>query len=202
MAIAINWAAKVITVPQADLAYVSPGLYSLDVNAFRLSLKDLEDDEVGMTFASTHNHNTEVTLSGVTYARVVEIINGYTITFQDTGTPYTVKCIGANHNIGDVKNVNQVSLIIGNSAGLITVATGGVAGPTAGDIAVAVWQRALESGITAEQMLRIMLAALAGTSQDTGTSIERYFGIDKTTARLTATFDKLGNRSSVVIDGA
>ncbi len=133
MALSINWATKVITVPQADLSLISAGLYQLDVDAFRLALKDIEDSEDGMGFPDTHRHNTEVTLSGVTYSRFVEIINGYTVTFQDTGTPYTVKCVGANHNLGDVKNVNNVSLIVGNSAGLITVATG--SGPTAVDIA-------------------------------------------------------------------
>jgi hypothetical protein len=75
-----------------------------------------------MVFPPTHNHNTEVTLSGVVYARIVEIINGYTVDFED-GT-YTVVCTGANHNIGDVKVVDNVSLIIGNSAGLIVVSVG------------------------------------------------------------------------------
>jgi hypothetical protein len=33
---------------------------------------------------------------------------------------YTVNCVGANHNISDVKVANQVSLIVNNAAGLIT----------------------------------------------------------------------------------
>jgi len=139
VAISINWASKVIAIPQDDLDVVSAGLYELDVNALRLALKDIEDGDDGMAFPDTHRHNTEVTLGGVTYARTFEIINGYTVTFQDTGNPYTVRCVGANHNLGDVKNVNSVSLIVGNSAGLITVATGGSSGPSAGDIAAAVW---------------------------------------------------------------
>lgn len=124
MAISINWTTKVITIPQADLTLVSAGLYELDVDVLRLALKNIEDGEEGIAFPDTHRHNTAVTLSGVTYARTFEIINGYTVTFEDVGTPYTVRCVGANHNIADVKNVNQVSLIIGNSAGLIVVASG------------------------------------------------------------------------------
>lgn len=135
MAVSINWATRVITVPQAALALVSAGLYQLDVDAFRLALKDIEDSADGVAFPDTHRHNTQVTLSGVTYARIFEVINGYTITFEDVGTPYTVRCVGANHNIADVKNVNNVSLLIGNSAGLIAVSTGG--GPSAVDIAAA-----------------------------------------------------------------
>lgn len=123
MALSINWATKVITVPQADLTLISGSLYELDVDAFRLELKDIEDSEVGMSFPDTHRHNTQVTLSGVTYARTFEIINGYTVTFENGS--YTVRCVGANHNLADVKNVNSVSLIIGNSAGLV-VPTGGV----------------------------------------------------------------------------
>ncbi len=125
MAISIAWSSKIITIPQADLTLVSGSGYSLDVDVFRLALRALEYSEAGQVFLATHNHNTATELAGVTYARTVEIINGYTILFEDVGTPYTVVCVGANHNISDVKVVNQVSLIIGNSAGLIQVAGGG-----------------------------------------------------------------------------
>lgn len=126
--LSINWLTKVIFIPQADLTNLGGGIYELDVNAFRLELKDIEDSEIGQVFPATHQHNTEVTLSGVTYARTVEIINGYTIEFENGS--YTVKCVGANHNIGDVKVVNSVSLLIGNSAGLITVVSGSGVTPT------------------------------------------------------------------------
>lgn len=122
MAISIDWASGVISVPQADLTNLGGGVYELDVDAFRLELKDLEDSEAGMAFPTTHNHNTEVTLSGVTYARVVEVLSPYTVEFEDGS--YTVACVGANHNLSDVKVVNSVSLIIGNSAGLIVVTSG------------------------------------------------------------------------------
>lgn len=132
MAVSINWGTRVITVPQSFLTFLSGTRYQLDVNVFRLALKDLEDSEDGMARPDTHAHATQRTLSGVTYARQVEIINGYTVLFEDVGTPYTVVCTGANHNIGDVKVTNQVSLIIGNSAGLIVVETG-VSGLTPGE---------------------------------------------------------------------
>jgi hypothetical protein len=123
--ISINWSTKVITVPQSFCTLISGSNYEFDVDAFRLALRDLEDDEAGIPFLPTHNHNTATTLAGATYARTVEIINGYTVTFEATGSPWTAVCVGANHNIGDVKNVNHVSLIVGNSAGLIQVETGG-----------------------------------------------------------------------------
>lgn len=128
MAISINWATKVITVPQADLTLVSGSIYELDVDTFRLALRELEYSEAGQVYLPTHSHNTAVTLAGVTYARTVEIINGYTIEFEDTGSSYTVSCVGANHNISDVKVVNRVSLIVNNSAGLIQTSGGGGGG--------------------------------------------------------------------------
>ncbi len=122
MAISINWATKVIYVPQSYLTDLGSGRYELDLDQFRLDLKDIEDSVDGMAFLDTHRHNTEVVLSGVIYARVFEIINGYTVEFEN-GT-YTVICTGANHNLADVKVVNSVSLIVGNAAGLITVISG------------------------------------------------------------------------------
>lgn len=138
MAISINWSTYVISVPIADLGIVSTGLYELDVEDFRRALKDIEDSDVGMSFPDTHRRNAPVTLSGTQYAQTFEILAPYTVEFEYQGTPYSVRVVGGNHNIADRKVVNPVSLIIGNSAGLITVATGGSSGPSAGDIASAV----------------------------------------------------------------
>jgi len=121
MAISINWATKVIYIPQADLTFVSGMLYELDVNDLRNWLNDVQDNAEGIVHPKTHNHSTEVTLSGLTYARIVEITNGYTVEFEDG--QYVVSCTGANHNLGDVKVANQVSLLINNSAGLINMIT-------------------------------------------------------------------------------
>lgn len=128
--VTIDWITKIITVPISFMTLISGSggagsLYELDVNSFRLALKDIEDGE-GMPYVDTHRHNGEVTLAGVTYARSVEIINGYTVTFEELGggAHYTVRCVGANHNIADVLNFNSVNLIVGNSAGLIVAGSG------------------------------------------------------------------------------
>lgn len=119
MAISVTWGTKVIYVPQSYLTFLGGSLYQLDLNQFRLDLKNLEDSEEGMPFPDTHTHNTEVVLSGITYARIIEIINGYTVEFEDG--QYSVSCTGANHNLAEVKVANQVSLIVNNAAGLITM---------------------------------------------------------------------------------
>jgi len=133
MAITVDWGNKIINVPKADTTLVDSGppeIRELDIDTFRLTLKDLEDDEEGMPFPDTHSHNAQVTIAGVTLARVIEIINGYTITFEDG--QYVVNLVGANSNIIEKTNKNQVSLASQNSAGLIEVASG-EAGMTLGE---------------------------------------------------------------------
>lgn len=176
--ISIDPATFVITVPQADLVHVSGSLYELDVDWFRLQLKDWEDGEVGMAMPDTHRHNTSTTLSGVTYARTVEVLSPYTVTFEAVGPPYRVRCIGANHNISDVQNLNNVSLIIGNSAGLIEVATG--AGPTAADVADAVWDEAAGAHVAAGSFgeLQAALATLEAQQIALVRDMHRLLGLE------------------------
>lgn len=123
MAITIDWQNKEIHVPKNDLTLVqsSPEIRQLDINEFRLELRDIEDGE-GIPYLHTHNHNTALTLGGVTFARVVEITNGYTVTFEDG--QYAVNLVNGNSNIGDVTNVNQVSVRSANSAGLVQAGSG------------------------------------------------------------------------------
>lgn len=123
MAIFIDWGTKIIHVPQADLTPLGGSTYQLDVNDLRLTLKDLEDDEEGMAFVLTHNHVPPLTLAGIQFARVVEIVNGYTIQFEDG--QYGVNIVGGNSNIADVLVRNQVSVNTANSAGLIVTSGGG-----------------------------------------------------------------------------
>jgi len=155
VAISINWLTKVIFIPKNYLTPVGTDLFELDVNQFRLDLKDIEDGGEGMYFEDTHRHSTESVLAGVTYARQFEVINGYTVEFEDDGTPnghYQVRLYGANHNISDVKVKNSVSIIVQNSAGLQTVSTGG-GGPTATQIAAAVWSHPDGAALTTKMSL-------------------------------------------------
>jgi hypothetical protein len=119
VALSIDWPTKVITVPKADTQLVSigpPEIRALSINNFRLELKGIEASEEGMPELTTHQHNPPVTVGGVTLARVFELINGYTVTFENGA--YAVNLNGANSNIGDVVNLNTVSVRSSNSAGL------------------------------------------------------------------------------------
>jgi len=133
----------------------NPEIRELDLDTFRLALRNLEDSEEGVPFLHTHNHNTAVTVGGVTLARVIEITNGYTMTFEDG--QYAVNLVGANSNVPDVTNVNQVSVRSANSAGLIVVVSGsGVTQQDKEEIIGGVWdepiEQHLESGTVGEAL--------------------------------------------------
>lgn len=144
MALSLNPATKVITIPKADLAPVTGTLYALDTDAFRLEVNALLSSEPYIWLDDAYTHNTTVTVAGTTFARTIEFINGFSVEFDDSsGTdPYSVRLEGSNNNIFDIQNgilvQNLVQVIPTNSAGLIQVEGG--AGNTPQEIASAVWE--------------------------------------------------------------
>lgn len=145
MAISVNPLSYVISVPKADLTFVSGTLYTMNTDNFRLELKSWEDSEEGIIHPKTHNHNTTVEIVGITYARAISILAPYSVEFEDG--QYTVVLEGSNNNIFDVAGgilvQNQVQVIPTNSGGLIQVTSGsGVTAQDKIDIANTVWQTA------------------------------------------------------------
>ena len=126
----IDWGQKIITIRQAYLTPVVGTLYEMDTETFREELIALLDDVWGIAHVDAQRHNTQVTVAGTTYARTIEIINGYQLEFDDG--QYSVRLVGSNNNFFDVENgilaQNQVQVIPGNAAGLIVhTAAGGSA---------------------------------------------------------------------------
>ncbi len=120
MALTVDHATKIFTILQADmtlLQLVPTLIYELDLVALRNEMKALTDNEVGISYDDSHTWFPSQTVGGVQLAPVFVMINGYTITFQDG--QYAVNFKGANTNLGDVVNVNQVSVRTANSAGLV-----------------------------------------------------------------------------------
>lgn len=121
----IVWGERRVLVPVLALTLVQSTpttIYNLDLNEFRMALKALEASEVGAPYPDTHRHNTIVTLGGVTFARLIEVINDYVVEFEDGN--YAVNLVGANSNVADRVVVNQVSVRSANSAGLVQIAGG------------------------------------------------------------------------------
>lgn len=81
------------------------------------------------------------------------------------------------------------------------ISTSGSVAPTAEQNAAAVWAKILEAAMPAEEMMRIMLAAMAGKREGLGTATEQYMAQDGVTPRITLTPDENGN-GTPILDGA
>lgn len=144
----VNHSNFVITIPKSDTTFVRNNaltgyeVRSFDEYQFMRDLGDYLDSEDGAILPQAFSHNTQVTISGVVYARTITFLSPYTITFENGA--YQVNLIGgSNNNLLDVLNPNGVSVIPANSAGLQNVSTPtnvvtGVA-LTAEEIRQAVW---------------------------------------------------------------
>jgi hypothetical protein len=204
MTISIDWGnTNIIDVELADLTPVSGTIYSFDTNAFRLTLKDLEDSREGAAFPRTHKHNTEDTISGTTYARGFIILPPYSVRFPDQ--QITVRLIGSNNNIDDVENgilvQNQCQVISSNAAGLITTVTGsGVTATDKTDIRDLIMAVDVD-GIPFERILRILAAAAAGTVRPTTGDGYEVDAIDGSKPRIVGT-DTENGRDIASVDAS
>ena len=138
----------------------------MDTDQFRKDLKSLEDDEAGMVWQKTHDHNTQVTIAGVTYARLVNILAPYTVTFEDGA--YRVILEGSNNNIFDegILNLNQVQVIPTNSAGLQIVTQGsGVTEQDKNDIADKVLREPVADHDSVSGSLAEIISEIVGLGQ-------------------------------------
>lgn len=135
MPISVDWPTAVITIPQSYMTLLGGGIYELDIDQFRKDLNDLQDDEEGIAWPTTHTHDTETTISGTTFVRKVVILSPYTVAITPAGG-WVVSCTGANHNIQDVyTNLTGPTFLPNNSAGLVR--TDVAEKPTEGHIAAA-----------------------------------------------------------------
>jgi hypothetical protein len=80
----------------------------------------------------------------------------------------------------------------------ITVATGGSSGPTVSDI----WGHVIDAGLSAEVLQRLMAAVLLGKVSGAEAGAPVFRDLADTKARVTATTDVNGNRTSVTLNGA
>lgn len=195
MPLAFDHLTRVITIPQNYLTPLSGNNYELDTNQLRLDVIDYMDSEEGMSLPDVIRHNTQVTLAGITFARTIEFINGWTITFEP-GT-YSVSLTNSNNNIADVMNLNGVSLRSANSAGLIVTGAG-----DPDEVADAVGARVIEGSLTADEVLRLMAAVLYGKVSGAGTATIHFRDTGDSKDRVLANVDSEGNRTNVTLDPA
>jgi hypothetical protein len=80
----------------------------------------------------------------------------------------------------------------------ITVSTAGGSGASVTDI----WTHVIETGYTAEQLIKIMASILAGKVSGAGTGIESFRDLADTKDRVAITVDSAGNRTQVTRDAS
>lgn len=124
MSYVVDWIAREVFVPVEDLTLVSGTHYSLDMWAFLVELRRLENSfSEGLWAAQMVIHdNTRVDFAGADYAPFDDIINGYDIIFDPAVS--RVDLLGSNNNVVDVMIANGVSVVPSNSAGLQRVSSG------------------------------------------------------------------------------
>ena len=108
----------------------------LDLPVFHAALRDLEDDAVGAVYPVTHKWKA-LDLGGGAFMYQCDLINGYTLKFPNAGN-YAIK---GNLN-GTIVPVAGVYVERQTALAYATTAIGG-SGPTAADIAQAVWDKVL-----------------------------------------------------------
>ena len=168
MALTLNPSTRLITIPQADLTFISGTLWVLDTNQFRKNVFDLLASEPYIWMPDAFAHNGEVSVAGTTYARTLEFINSYSCQFEFTGSQYSVRLEGSNNNMFDVENgilvpTSLVTVIPTNSAGLISVTSGsGVTAQDKTDIKNLIFAEIMEGTETFKQQQIIQRAGLAG----------------------------------------
>jgi hypothetical protein len=126
MTITVNWATKVI---DSDASIT-------DLPAFHATLRDLEDNANAAIYPVTHTYK-RIDLGSGAYFHAVDLINGYTLRFPTAGNYTIVGNLGAT-----IVPVSGVYVERKTSAAFVTTSVGG-SGPTASDIADAVWAKTL-----------------------------------------------------------
>jgi hypothetical protein len=122
MALSIDYLTNIISVPKADTQFVETNpqtgleIRQFNVATFAQNISDYQDEAEGVFAATAYTYRQPANVGGVFLAPVVLILNPYTVTFEDGA--YGVNFVGANTNLQDFTNVNQVSIRPSNSAGL------------------------------------------------------------------------------------
>ena len=191
-----------------------------------LSMQDLLDAirEAEATDVGIHNpkiasaSGKEELSDGVNVGMTVNLLD-WQIHFWPGGTGgYIAKIAGGNlvgglagDPVAYTEGV-QVLLVQSAASTVVTTSTGSGLSPeqdaklTAIDgnttaIPSEVWGKIVESGLSAEEIVKVMASALAGKASGAGTGTVKFKGLDGSTDRIISNVDGTGNRLSVAVDG-
>lgn len=153
MPLSADWITKIITVPKSELALISGTRYSITVDYWFELLRELNASNQGVV-ETTNEPLYQNTSPTTTTPRITDVINGYTVVFEDGA--YSVEFTDGNTNIREVEIKNQVSVGTNNTSALIN--------PTV-----------LEASVYAGQVIVDVVNGVAGTGKTpTGELIGTY----------------------------
>lgn len=144
MTISVDWTNKLV-MSTASI---------LDLPAFKDSIRDLEDDAIGMQYPGVITYK-RVDIGGGAYFHSVNLINGYQLQFSGAG-PFRV--VG---NLSGTIVDTGVQIERETSAAFSTTAVGG-SGPSAGQIADEVMSR-IAAGFVPADVKRVNGVTVVGT---------------------------------------
>jgi len=167
-----------------------------DMVSFHGDLRDVEASLFGILYPVIHSYK-QLPIGGGAFIPGIIFLNGWSLEFPAGN--FEVK--GGQIDV-TINPVDDCYVKV-TQAGAYAVTSIGSTGLTPADISAvtdAVWERIIEGGYSAEEMLKISGAVLAGKVSGAGTGTEVFKGVDGVTDRITSTVDDDGNRTEVVIN--
>lgn len=168
MALTIDWPGRVIN-SSASIA---------DLVAFHAELRDAEDSEAGAIHPVTHTWRV-IDLGGGATFPALALLNGWVLRFPAPGN-YSIK----GNLGGTIVPVAGVYVERQTSAAYATTNAGG-SGPSAGDVATAVWAEMVEAGFSAAALLRLLAAQAAGDATGLDGASTTFKSLDGSRDRIT-----------------
>lgn len=166
MAITIDWLNKIVNTT-ADI---------LDLPLFKDTIRDLEDDTLGMLYPPIITYK-RIDLGGGAYFHAVDFINGYKLKFPNAGDYSIVGNLNA-----EIVPVSGVYLERKTSVAFSTSSGSGSSSN--------VWEQVIEGTYTAEQIMRMLASVMAGktniTDNGNNTATVVFRDLSDTEDRVTA----------------
>jgi hypothetical protein len=178
---------------------VDAGTYDVDVGDLYTAIKLAQASAEGIINDRISSGSGLVALGpGVQVGLTVELLGSWQLRFPAGN--YIARVAGGNLVGGPggdpiAYTAGVQALLIQSAASTVVTAGGSV--PTAAQNAAAVWSTPLET-LTAEEIMRVLLAALAGARSGLGSATEEYLAQDGTTPRITFSPDAQGNGTPII----
>jgi hypothetical protein len=177
---------------------VDAGTYDVDVGDLYTAIKLAQASAEGIINDRISSGSGLVALGpGVQVGLTVELLGSWQLRFPAGN--YIARVAGGNLVGGPggdpIAYTAGVQALLIQSAASTVVTAGGGASPAT--IAAEVWSTPLET-LTAEEIMRVLLAALAGARSGLGSGTEEYLAQDGTTPRITFSPDAQGNGTPII----